>query len=163
MIKYTSVEYYCKFVAIFAIIASMDRENALFKDLLKNHGYSLTAPRQKLFNVLQNHNACTIAELTSLLKEYDRATIYRTVALFERLGIVSRLQLGWKYKLELGDIFHHHHHHLTCVNCGKVIILAEDKVIERQITRLEMARGFVALDHQLEIRGYCPQCSNPPE
>jgi len=137
----------------------MDRETLLFKDLLKKHGYSLTAPRQKLFEVLQNHNACTIAELTSLLKEYDRATVYRTVKLFERLGIINRLQLGWRYKLELSDVFHHHHHHLTCTNCGKVTVLKEDKTIEERIKLLSASKSFEPLDHQLEIRGLCQNCT----
>ena len=136
----------------------MNRESALFADLLKKHGCSLTSPRQSLFEVLQNHNACTIAELTSLLKDYDRATVYRTVDLFERLGVINRLQLGWKYKLELSDVFHHHHHHLTCTNCGKVIILKEDKTIEERIKLLSSARDFKPMDHQLEIRGLCQAC-----
>ena len=137
----------------------MDRETVLFADLLKKRGYSLTAPRRKLFEVLQHHNACTIAELTSLLDGFYRATVYRTVKLFEQLGIINRLQLGWKYKLELSDIFHHHHHHLTCSSCGKVIILKEDSIIEEQIKLLSASKDFKPLDHQLEIRGLCQNCS----
>lgn len=137
----------------------MNRELMLFKSLLKKHGYSVTKPRLALFRVLQNHNACTIAELTALLRKYDRATVYRTIQLFERLGIINRLQLGWKYKLELSDVFHHHHHHLTCTNCGKVTVLKEDSVIENRIKRLAKQGGFRAMDHQLEIRGLCYKCS----
>jgi len=136
----------------------MNRETQLFKGLLKKRGYSLTAPRLKLFSVLQNHNACSINELTALLSNYDRATVYRTVSLFERLGIVNRLQLGWKYKLELSDVFHHHHHHLTCTNCGKVTILREDSTIENRIKSLSDKNGFLITDHQLEIRGLCQVC-----
>lgn len=138
----------------------MATELSIFKDLLKKHNYSVTAPRLRLFRILQNHNACTIAELTALLEEYDRATVYRNVELFEKLGIANRLQLGWKYKLELSDVFHHHHHHLSCTNCGKVIVLAESKVIEREIGQLSNTKGFKPMDHQLEIRGLCSTCQS---
>jgi Fur family ferric uptake transcriptional regulator len=150
--------YFCKLVAFISIIASMDRENELFRTLLKKHRYSLTPARLQLFRVLQNHNASTIAELTSLLKDFDRATVYRTVELFEKLGIISRVQLGWKYKLELSDIFHHHHHHLSCTNCGRVIVLHEDPTLEQHIKALSKHSGFLPTDHQLEIRGLCQNC-----
>jgi Fur family ferric uptake transcriptional regulator len=152
--------YFCKFVAIFSIIATMNREHVMFRDLLKKHGYSLTPARLKLFSTLQNHNASTMAELTALLREYDRATVYRTVELFEKLGIISRVQLGWKHKLELSDMFHHHHHHLSCTNCGQVIVLHEDSTLEQHIKTLSMHSDFTATDHQLEIRGLCQDCSS---
>jgi Fur family ferric uptake transcriptional regulator len=136
----------------------MNRETALFRELLKKHGYSLTRPRQELFQVLQTHNACTMHELTSLLHQFDRATVYRTTSLFEKLGIIHRLHIGWKYKLELSDIFHHHHHHLTCSNCGRITILKEDTVIEKRIISLSQYVNFTPTDHQLEIRGLCQAC-----
>ena len=136
----------------------MTRETTLFNELLKNNGYSLTSPRARLFEILQNHNACTMAELTALLGDYDRATVYRTVELFEKLSIINRLHLGWKFKLELSDIFHHHHHHLSCTNCGKVTVLEENSLIEDQIAQLGQKNGFKAMDHQLEIRGLCQNC-----
>lgn len=136
----------------------MSSGTALFKNLLKKNGFSITAPRVQLFQVLNNHNACTMTELSTLLTDYDRATVYRTVKLFEKLGIVNRLQLGWKYKLELSDVFHHHHHHLSCVNCGKVTVLPEDFRVEIGIKELSRQHGFKPLDHQLEIRGLCIDC-----
>jgi Fur family ferric uptake transcriptional regulator len=97
-------------------------------------------------------------QLVAHCSEMDRATVYRNVELFEELGIVQRLQIGWKYRLELTDNFVHHHHHLTCTQCGTVTALAEDEQLERRLLGLAHALNFTPLDHQLEIRGLCTNC-----
>lgn len=89
----------------------------------------------------------------------DRASVYRIVALFERLDIVQRLQTGWKYKIELSDAFHDHHHHATCLRCGNTIALAEDHTLERLLHRVAELHRFRLHSHQLELQGYCQSCS----
>lgn len=91
--------------------------------------------------------------------QIDRASLYRTIDLFERLGIVQRIYIGWKYKIELSDIFTHHHHHISCLGCGKVVAITEENEIESLIHDLAARHGFSAQTHQLEIRGYCQQCN----
>jgi len=129
-----------------------------FKTLLKKNGHFVTKPRLRLFGILQNHNTLTIHELIALLDSHDQATVYRNIKVFEDLGIISRLQLGWRSKLELSDIFQHHHHHMTCGGCGKVLILKDNQAIEAEIARMSQTSGFKATDHQLEIRGLCKSC-----
>src|ERR1700733_372533 len=97
------------------------------KITLKAHHQSLTKSRLLIFTALEDKEPQTMHEIVAACQgQVDRASVYRTIALFERLGIVLRLQIGWKYKLELSDDFHHHHHHLTCRQCGKTIPLPED-------------------------------------
>lgn len=125
---------------------------------LKSAGFSVTTPRAAIFSALQNHEPQSIGELAQACPAIDRATLYRTIELFEKLGIVRRLYIGWKYKLELTDTFSHHHHHFACTGCGKVTILQEDQRIEKYLTTLAKAEGFVARDHEIEIRGLCANC-----
>lgn len=41
-------------------------------------------------------------ELYDLAKGHlDRASLYRIITVFERIGIVRRINIGWKYKIEL--------------------------------------------------------------
>lgn len=136
----------------------MNREVVRFRKLLKRKGYFATRPRIEMFNLLQERTSLTIEQLLILLPSQDASTTYRNIKVFEELGIVNRLQLGWHSKLELSDIFHHHHHHMSCTNCGKVLILKEDLVIEKQIEVLAKRQKFRPSDHQLEIRGLCPAC-----
>ncbi len=129
------------------------------KTVLKKRHSSLTVVRRTVFEILALHDALTMAELIDKVGAVaDRASVYRTIQLFEGLGIVHRLQIGWKYKLELSDAFVNHHHHLTCLNCGKVIPLNEDATLEKELMKLADENNFEATGHQLEIRGYCSDC-----
>jgi Fur family ferric uptake transcriptional regulator len=129
---------------------------------LKQHRQSLTQSRQLIFKALQDHEPQTMHDLiVSCQNGVDRASIYRTIALFEKIGIVQRLQIGWKYKLELSDAFSHHHHHLTCSNCGRTTALPEDDELESRLRQLSRGLQFTPQDHQIEIRGLCSNCALP--
>ncbi len=130
-----------------------------FINSLKDHGQNLTQARQEVFRALQNKEPQTMQEIVRACQgQVDRASIYRNISLFERLGIVQRLQIGWKYKLELSDAFHNHHHHLTCLSCGQTTALAEDSQLENSLRGLADSQHFVMQGHQLEIQGLCRNC-----
>ena len=66
-----------------------------FKTTLKTHSQSLTKSRLAVFGALQDREPQTMREITEACKGLvDRASVYRTIALFEHLGIVQRLQIG---------------------------------------------------------------------
>lgn len=131
---------------------------AQLEETLKVHGYSLTRPRKIVLQALQNQEPQTMRQVVAKCADVDRASVYRTIILFERLGIVQRLQVGWKYQLELSDAFHDHHHHATCVSCGKLISLPEDIQLERRLRALAASYGFALHSHQLELSGLCRNC-----
>lgn len=131
----------------------------LLQKILKDNGYSLTKPRQLVCELLHGRDPQSMRELVNLAaNQIDRASLYRTVALFEKLGIVQRIYIGWKYKIELSDIFTHHHHHISCLKCGKIVAITEEDKIEQLIDALAAKHNFTAQNHQLEIRGLCPNC-----
>jgi Fur family ferric uptake transcriptional regulator len=131
----------------------------LLQKNLRKQNYSLTAARQSVFSALLNKEPQTMQQLVTACPGIDRASVYRTVKLFETLGIIQRLQMGWKYKLELSDRFHGHHHHMTCLKCGKVISFDENVSIETRLNEAAAAHGFYMSEHQLEIQGICHECS----
>lgn len=125
---------------------------------IKKQGYSLTQQRQFVFDLLINQEPLTMSELISKTKnKIDRASVYRIIDLFEKLGIVQRLNIGWKYKIELSDKFADHHHHLSCQRCGRVIPINE-KSLENFINQLVKQYNFSARSHQIEIQGLCGTC-----
>lgn len=131
----------------------------LLRKILKDNGHSMTAPRQAVCELLWNQEPLSMRELTARSRgKLDRASLYRTLALFEQLGLVQRVYIGWKYKIELGDILAHHHHHIACTNCGRVVTLPGGPDIEQLISGLAGRHGFTATGHQLEIQGLCPAC-----
>jgi len=93
--------------------------------------------------------------------QLDRASIYRIVTLFEKLGIVQRVNIGWKYKIELSDAFAEHHHHLTCTSCHRVIPI-QGTELERFIKKLGQAYAFAPTGHQVEVQGLCRACQPQP-
>lgn len=97
-------------------------------------------------------------ELYDLAKgQLDRASLYRIITVFEELGIVQRINIGWKYKIELSDKFAEHHHHLTCLKCHKVIPINEHE-LESFISNLAGSHEFKPVEHQIELQGYCKDC-----
>jgi Fur family ferric uptake transcriptional regulator len=130
------------------------------KALLKKNGASLTAPRKVVFDLLLDQEPQSMQVLVKRAEgKVDRATVYRTIELFERLGIVHRLNIGWKYKIELSDVFLGHHHHFHCVNCGKTYTLPANSMLETMIDSAIVKEGFSPRSHNLEIYGLCINCS----
>lgn len=135
-----------------------DAEHARFRKLLTDNGYFVTKPRQRIFSCLMNRPALSIKDLIALVNEHNQASVYRNILLFEKLGIITVLQLGWQSKVELSDRFQHHHHHMTCFSCGSVQILKDNVAIEKEIRHLAQESGFSITDHSLEIQGICHAC-----
>ena len=130
----------------------------LFATSLRQHGYSVTKTRQTIFAALCSHAPVTIHELVELCPAIDRASVYRSIALFEKISIVRRVYTGWKYKIEPSDNFDHHHHHATCATCGASIVLAEDPSFEEAIRQLAAHYQFAVTSHQVELVGMCANC-----
>jgi len=127
--------------------------------VLKDHGYSATRPRKLVFMTLLDKEPQSMGEIASALNGViDRVSIYRTVTLFESLGIVDRLSTGWKHKFELSDSFTKHHHHVTCIRCNKIVSFEESDAIKQVLKEQAKQVGYLETGHQLEIRGICDSC-----
>ena len=127
--------------------------------LLKKNGSSLTKPRKVVFDLLFGSSPQSMQQLVKAANgKVDRATIYRTIELFEELGIAHRLNIGWKYKIELSDVFQGHHHHFYCSNCGKTYDLPAHSMLETMIDSLAAKDDFAPRGHNLEIYGLCKDC-----
>lgn len=128
------------------------------KKLLAVQGYSITKPRLAVFEaLLAAEDPLTIAELASQLKDIDRVSVYRTIDLFEKVGIVQRVWSGFKSRIELSETFSPHHHHFTCTKCRDTIGLHSDQ-IETNLAALESEHGFKLMHHSIELSGYCANC-----
>jgi Fur family ferric uptake transcriptional regulator len=137
-----------------------DTANSELKDILSSNGYSLTKPRLVVFNVLNREEPLTISQIIKLVDgKIDRASTYRTITLFEKLGILNRLSFGFKFKFELSDKFREHHHHLVCLNCGAIEEINE-QTLEDFIHKAATKSGFQIQNHQLEIQGLCENCQS---
>lgn len=128
-----------------------------FTTTLKDSGYSSTSARRLVFHKLAE-GPIAHAELASALsRTIDRATAYRALDLFERLGIINRVHHGTTPRVELSEVFLPHHHHATCQRCGKVVDLSSSE-LETAISAMAKRQNFLAVEHSVELIGYCSDC-----
>ena len=129
------------------------------RNILKAHGLSSTDARIAVCQALWGKEPQAMSQLVSATaSSMNRASLYRTIDLFEKIGLVHRIYMGWKYKIELSDLLTHHHHHLSCTNCGSITAMHEEAEIEKLIQQIARRYGMQAQRHQLEIQGVCKVC-----
>ena len=130
-----------------------------FRNLLRSSGHKVTPVRETVYRALATIEApVSNAELIRQLADVDTVSVYRTLALFEAIGIINRIWTGFKSKVELGELFSPHHHHFTCNTCGGVLSFKSNE-IERELTALELKLGVTIQQHQIELSGLCANCN----
>jgi Fe2+ or Zn2+ uptake regulation protein len=129
-----------------------------FHELLRERGKSITAPRTKLFEYLQKSGPVAIARFMRDNRSIaDRASLYRSLAMFQELGIIEERIVRGERVIELSDLYDAHHHHLTCNNCGASIAITMPD-IENALVELCRTYGFEATGHTIEASGLCANC-----
>jgi Fur family ferric uptake transcriptional regulator len=130
-------------------------------------GHHRGAARDELIDYL-SHQDCALSaiELEEGLRRsaprgrrpIGRASVYRGLELLHEHKLVSRLELGdGVARYEPIDPAREHHHHLVCDECGQLVPF-HDPALERSINRLSSRLGFATNDHEVTLRGHCPDC-----
>jgi Fur family transcriptional regulator, ferric uptake regulator len=133
---------------------------------LRAQARRITGPRQAILDLLrrQSHPLTNREIFAGLPRgDSDLATVYRSMHLLERMGIVKRYDFGdGAARFELiraGD--DGHHHHLVCIHCETVVEVDECFPLGWEET-LAARSGFKAISHKLEFFGLCPRCQGRP-
>jgi len=131
---------------------------------IRKAGHRSSLPRSAVLDLIGRQecvlSARQIADrLRDSGKEVGVATVYRTLEVLEELRLVQRLDVGgasarYEPALPGGE---HHHHHLVCDVCGKVTPF-EDSKLETAIHELGDRLDYSVGDHDVILRGSCPQC-----
>lgn len=139
----------------------MNKEESveLFKKILNENGKSITKSRMIVFSSLIEDRFQSLYEIHKKTKdEINRSSLYRIIEMFENIGVVEKVPIGWKYKIELSDMFINHHHHITCRMCHRVSIADSNPDLERLIDNIASQAGMTNQRHQVEISGICSEC-----
>ena len=126
--------------------------------VLEDGGYRITGPRRSVIDALELKNeGFTAEELCRELPGVGRATVYRTISLLQRAGVICKLAMpdgASKYSMARID----HHHHTVCVNCGTV---GEFKhaTIERVLRAIGHEISGEIVGHRLEVFTICGECN----
>ena len=138
---------------------SMDSYVKNFIELLRTHHFSVTTPRKAVFEVLYSYGLQSMPQLISRTKGVNRASIYRAVDTLERIGAISRVPQGFKYKLELSEKFLPHHHHIVCTECGRQSDIEQSR-LEELLISIAQANDYQLSSHKVELQGLCSHCTN---
>jgi Fe2+ or Zn2+ uptake regulation protein len=118
-----------------------------------------TKNREILLGVMaEKHGPFTAEELRDFIKgkKLDLVTIYRSLASFERVGLVRRCEFGDGMSRYEFQCEHEHHHHIICRSCRKTenIDRCTIQKLEKVVNRL----GYTDVSHTLEFFGVCKSC-----
>lgn len=134
------------------------------KKVFEKNGHKFTKQRQIIFNALKNSSSkhLTPEELFSIVhqdnKQVGIATVYRTLNIFEDLGIVNKQE--FKDSINTYELISQkdaHHDHLICTNCGKIV---EEKILDNDELAKSLSDKYnFKLDYySLRIYGICSEC-----
>ena len=122
-------------------------------NVLRESGAKLTFPRKLIIENLQTKSKpLTLKEIHNLCKKVDFTSVYRSIKLFEELGIVEEIVFADK-KVRYKIVSNIHHHHIICSECGEIKELPICLLSEiKKLTNYKITK------HTLEFLGICPAC-----
>jgi Fur family ferric uptake transcriptional regulator len=135
----------------------------LFRRYLRDQGLPVTQQREVIAEIVfSSPEHLSVEELEAQLKargeRIGKATIYRTVEMLVRSGLVGEYDFGEgfkRYKHLFGQS--QVREHLICTECGKVSEVVDEELSSSQ-ERLARQHGFQAARYRLEIYGLCAEC-----
>ena len=133
-----------------------------FRAFLRDHSLPVTAQRLAIADVVLGTEGHLSAEdVASQLKargaNAGTATIYRTLEVMVRSGLVVERDFGEGFKRYEAARGIPHHEHLLCTVCGRVTEFRDER-LERMTTLLAEAHDFSRQRHRLVIYGLCGDC-----
>jgi Fe2+ or Zn2+ uptake regulation protein len=131
---------------------------------LAARGVRLTQQRRAILGVIETAKkhldaSRILRQARKLDASVDRSTVYRTLALLKRHGLVDELDLmhiegeGHYYERRLAR----DHIHMACLRCGKITEF-ESELFESLKEQLRRDCHYHIVVTRLEVGGYCPTC-----
>ncbi len=128
---------------------------------LSELGYRLTPQRIMVLSAIEDSDDHISAEeiYAQIVAKYPQvniSTVYRTLELLKRLGLVTETDLGGG-RVRYHSVEKGHHHHLVCQECGAIIDLDESVLSSLKDTLLREYKFIADLRH-LAVFGCCVNC-----
>ena len=127
---------------------------------LREAGVRITAARRAVVDALVAADEHVTADdlaarVAASHPDVHLSTVYRTLDALERLGVVTHVHFGHgRAVYHLSDRLHHH---AVCEECGAVIELPSDVLVDVQ-ARLRRDTGFEIDPHHFALVGRCRAC-----
>ena len=130
------------------------------RQLCREHGLALTPQRRAILRVVLDADDHPTADrvhaaLARRRVRVSRATVFRTLESFARLGIIAKAcHPGSSVRYDRRT---DRHHHLVCLSCDRVIDLQDARLDALPVPDTRRF-GFIVSDFKVQLRGTCKKC-----
>lgn len=142
--------------------AAIEADRRAFRAFLRDHNLPATSQRLAIADAVlstDRHLSAedVAAELRLVGASAGTATVYRTLEVLVRSGLVVERDFGEGFKRYEAARGVPNHEHLICSVCGKVTEFRDER-LERMTTVLAEAHDYSRQRHRLVIHGLCGSC-----
>jgi Fur family ferric uptake transcriptional regulator len=133
-----------------------------FRSYLREHNLPVTAQRLAIAEVVfasDRHVSAEdiAADLGARGARVGTATVYRTLEVLVRSGLVVERDFGEGFRRYEPARDTPNHEHLLCTVCGRVTEFRDER-LERMTTLLAESHSYARQRHRLVIYGVCGTC-----
>lgn len=135
----------------------------LFRRYLRDQGLPITQQREIIAEVVFNSNEHqSVEDIEAKLRSQDdrigKATIYRTLEMLVKSGLVAEHDFGEGFK-RYEHLFGQApvREHLVCTECGKVKAI-DTPELQRLHQEVAEKQGFMPARYRMTIYGICRDC-----
>jgi Fur family ferric uptake transcriptional regulator len=127
---------------------------------LRTSGYRLTRQRQVVWDTLRRARRHLSAdEIGAALRRQqqavDMATVYRSLDVLQRLGLIQSSRLGERQYFEVAEPGEHYH--LVCDQCGRATHI-EGEDLAPVLRHITAEHRFAVRSADLIVHGWCEKC-----
>jgi Fur family ferric uptake transcriptional regulator len=127
---------------------------------LRDGGHTVGRTRTAILEAVRaKQRAFTAEELVDTLDGVHEATVYRTLALLEEIGVVRHIHLSHGPAIYERTAVSGDHRHLVCETCGRHVAVPR-RVFDAARRTLERDYDFVLDGSHFAIVGRCRQCAD---
>lgn len=133
-----------------------------FRTYLRQHNLPVTQQRLAIAKVVfasDRHLSVeeVATDVASQGENAGTATIYRTLDLLVKSGLVVERDFGEGFRRFEPSRGIPHHEHMLCTVCGRVDEFRDER-LERMTTIIAESHGYSRQRHRLVIYGVCAEC-----
>ena len=133
-----------------------------FRTYLRQHNLPVTQQRLAIANVVfASDRHLSVEDVANDVaaegENAGTATIYRTLDLLVRSGLVVERDFGEGFRRFEPARGIPHHEHMLCTICGRVDEFRDER-LERMTTIIAESHGYSRQRHRLVIYGVCADC-----
>lgn len=132
--------------------------------ILKEKGYKNTPARKLILQIfLKSKNPINVDTILKYIKQtsnkINEATIYRTIASFEKDKIIKKIDL--RKESVYFEINKDHHHHIICTKCNLIEDFKSNEIENLLNNIIKKTVDFkIIKEHSFELFGLCNKCSS---